>query len=603
MCGINGQYVLTENQTLDHADAERVSARLIHRGPEQSGRWSDERAFLGHRRLVLVDECGGTQPMAGERVVLAYNGEIYNHHELRSELTVRGHRFKGRSDTEVVLAAFQIFGDAAWSRLNGMYSAAVYDRADHSLRLTRDPFGIKPMYYAAAAGRVHFASEPGSLAAATDIDRAGLLHFLRFAQPAYATRTIFDGVKAVQPGELIKLRPGQMSAEEVNPVRFPAPAAPLSENTTKATLRHLLRQAVERQVVADAPVGLFLSGGVDSAVLACLLKQVQQAAPRTFTVALADDESELPPARLMADSIGCDHTELRVTVPEYFAAWRELTRLRGLPVCYPNEVLIFALAREASKSVKLALTGEGADELFGGYSHIVASLTAFLAGTEAANLHRPLLLKSLAAEFRGADLTSPSRFFASITAWWPLHHLLPLLRPAYRDTVLRAEDEDPYAAAFAQARALPPDAAARYVLMHVHLPNLLGRLDGATMAASLEGRVPYTDRDLVDFVSALPPLRNGRVNNKEILRSTFADLIPDSIRRRPKRPFDASLHTLFASTEGQQALQHLSQSESLAEIFEMDQLRVWLDRNPANVNLQQIWLLVSLNQWLTRNIN
>jgi asparagine synthase (glutamine-hydrolysing) len=603
MCGVNGQFVIADSHALDPQLAEHVSARLAHRGPEQAGSWNDELALLAHRRLVLLDEQGGIQPMATDAAILAYNGELYNHHELRSELAVRGVRFAGRSDTEVVLAAYQTFGDDAWRRLNGMFAIAVYDRRQRSLRLVRDPLGIKPLFFAASADRIDFASEPAPLAADCRPDPAGILHFLRFAQPVHHQRTVIAGVNSVLPGEYRTFdQTGTVTSLRMDSLAAADPPADDS-NVLRAKLRHLLRRAVERQAEADAPVGLFLSGGVDSAVLAAILREVQSAPPRTFSVALEHDDAELDAARDTARHFQTEHVELRVTCDRFFAALRELTQLRGLPVCYPNEPLIFALAAAARESVKIVLTGEGADELFGGYSRVMNSLIAYLDSEDATANRRTLVRRSLELEHDNADLSSPSRFYAAITAWWQLPDLIPLLRPEFRSLAEDPNTGDPFADHFAVIRGLTSFAGARHVLMHAHLPNLLARLDGATMAASIEGRVPYTDRDLMQFVLAVPYEQSAITGNKELLRAAFQDRLPIANRRRAKRPFDASLQVLFASREGQQEIADLTQSETIAEIFDMNQLRLWLNRNEQSDILQRLWLLVCLNRWLSRNIN
>ena len=601
MCGVSGQFALAPTTPLNHGEAGRMAARLRHRGPEQAGQWDNEQVILDHRRLILLDAAGGAQPMAGDSAVMSYNGELYNHHELRDELAARGFRFNGRSDTEVVLAAYACFGDAAWDRFNGMFSLAIYDRREHTLRLLRDPLGIKPLFYSLKPDRLDFASEPAALDAQAAPDPYGLLHFLRFAQPVHADSTVAAGIRSVQPGERITFGPSMHSSSFGQ--AEPAASETFHPRTAKAKLRYLLWRAVERQAEADAPVGLFLSGGVDSAVLAGILRQLHRCPPRTYTVALENDEAELPAARQVADHFGSAHTELRVSPDRFFAAMRELTARRGLPVCYPNEVLIYELARTAGEQVKIALTGEGADELFGGYSRVLNSLGAYMAATVEASARKPLLLRSLAAEFPAADLSSSSRLFASLTAWWRTEDVLPLLRPSWRERCRDALSPDPFAAAFHQTEGLPPATRASIALTRAHLPNLLARLDGATMAASVEGRVPYTDRDLIAFMRTSLSHDLSGTGNKELLRSTFADLLPGGALRRPKRPFDASLSVLFSSPAGQQEIDELYQTESLAELFAMDQLRPWLDRNRQSHTLQRLWLLVSLNRWLSRNIN
>ncbi len=611
MCGFAGEYLLDQDTVVDTAALERRAVRLRHRGPDAHGTWSSRHVGFSHVRLSLLDPENGAQPMHSARgTVLSYNGEIYNNAELRAELIIRGCQFHTRSDTEVLLAAYDTWGDCAWERLNGMFAFAIYDPARERLILVRDRLGIKPAFYRFTPRAVEFASEPSAwdsvFAGRGALSPAGVLHFLRFAQPAFGTRTLLADLKVLEPGTQLVVTPEGATVERwFNPaVSAPDAASPESEVVVQARLRHLLHLAVGRQMIADAPVGVFLSGGVDSAILTGLLAQMRAEPPRTYTIALEGDDDEFAPARAVAERWHCHHRERVASTAEFFTALRELIRLRHLPAAYPNEVLIYLLAREAQGEVKAVLTGEGADELFGGYTRILSVLEVYRRASDAAREGNPVLLDLFRTQHPTLDYRSDSRLFASLYSWFHPADLEKLLQRRWRDALHQQAAEDPFAAVLAPFAKAAPANRFHGLLEYAHLPNLLARLDGATMGASLEGRVPYTDTDLVSYIGSLPPALKyaPQRSDKSLLRRTFADLLPTAVQSRPKKPFDASLERLLESPEGQNELDQNFTSGPLTAIFDPEALNMLRRDNHRPGVRQQCWLLLSLGLWLNRNI-
>lgn len=608
MCGFTGEYLFDAEASVDVVALKRRAANLHYRGPDAHGAWCDRRIGLAHARLKLLDPENGAQPMVGAGgAVLAYNGEIYNNTELRAELIARGRRFATRSDTEVLLAAYETWGKQAWERLNGMFAFALFDPRTDTLFVVRDRLGIKPAYYRIGNRGVEFGSEP----AAWDNVRsntapenpAGILHFLQFAQPAGNRQTLFADLHGLEPGTQLIVDGHGVRVERWFALKPEATAAADPPHVVRARLRHLLHLAVGRQMIADAPVGVFLSGGIDSAVITALLAQMNPRPPETFSVALEGDVDELEAARAVVSRWHCRHHELIVTPAEYFEAMRELIALRNLPAAYPNEVLIYLLARRAAPYVKAVLTGEGADELFGGYTRILTILNLYAEAVRERDQGNPLLIRMLRAEHPQLDFASESRLFAAAYAWFSVSELEQLLNPELCSVLKSAALTDPFSEML-QACA-PADANRFHLLLeYMHLPNLLARLDGATMAASLEGRVPYTDRDLVDYVTALPAALKFELNrpDKPLLRQTFEDLLPPDVLRRPKRAFDVALERLFASPAGRRELEALCETTPMLRIFDRTAVRRLISRNMNRGNLHQSWLLLSLSMWQNRNI-
>jgi asparagine synthase (glutamine-hydrolysing) len=610
MCGFAGEYLLDDATEVSESALGRRASFMQHRGPDAVGTWCNRHVGFAHVRLTLLDAENGQQPMHSPRgTVVSYNGEIYNADELRTELAVHGYPFEGRSDTEVVLAAYEIWGDAAWKRLNGMFAFALYDPQREKLLLVRDRFGIKPVFYRLTNRGLEFGSEPSSWEHVHNgyapQNLFGILHYLRFAQPVFGNRSVFADLKVLEPGTQLVI-----GADGATVERWHTPGGPDvvvstdREAVIRARLRHLMHLAVSRQMVADAPVGVFLSGGVDSAILVGLLAQVRPEPPRTYTIALEGDEDEFAPAAAVVKRWRCRHTQLRISPADFFNGMHELMRLRHMPAAYPNEILIWLLAKEAVADVKAVLTGEGADELFGGYTRILAAIDSYANARNAARAGNPLLLNLLRAEKPNLDTSSDSRYFAGIYSWFQSAELAKLLNRRWRDALHLFDDEDPFAGIINTLSGNNPENRFHLMLEYAHLPNLLARLDGATMGASLEGRVPYTDNDLVEYVTSLPADQkfNLRGPDKPLLRKTFDDIVPPEVLNRPKKPFDASLDRLFQSPEGQRELAQICADGPMLEIFDRNALRMWLDDNRKSGQGLKVWLLLSLRMWLNRNI-
>jgi asparagine synthase (glutamine-hydrolysing) len=610
MCGLAGEYRFQDSNDVDSDVLDRRTALLRHRGPDASGIWRNQHVGLAHVRLKLVDPQNGVQPMRSPRGnILSYNGEIYNNTELRAELTVRGYQFETRSDTEVLMAAYETWGDRAWERLNGMFAFALYDPESERLHLVRDRLGIKPMFYRVTEGGVDFGSEPSACVdfAQTHAspDPQGILHFLRFAQPLFGDRCVYSGLRVLEPGtQLVADRDGISVTRWYFPVSTDWKETSESEHIARARIRHLLHMSVGRQMFADAPVGVFLSGGIDSAIITGLMAQMCPQPPVAFTIALEGDESELAPARAVARKWKCPHREVVVTPGEFFSGMRELIRLRQLPAAYPNEVLIYLLAKRAASEVKAVLTGEGADELFGGYTRILSVLDFYVRAREAHENGDAVLLNALQSSNADFDVSSDARFFASIYSWLNTADLQSLLSQDLLSHPDILKGDDPFASILASLAEASPRNRFHLLLEYAHLPNLLARLDGATMAASLEGRVPYTDTELVRYMTSLrPELKfSDSGPDKPLLRQTFSDLLPEEVLSRPKRAFDASLRHLFESADGQRELAQISENAGMLEFFDRSALQTWTIQNVENGHQQKTWLLLSLSMWLSRNI-
>ncbi|MBU1707570.1 asparagine synthase (glutamine-hydrolyzing), partial [bacterium] len=517
MCGIAGQYCIVPEATLSPLTLQQQSEAIRHRGPDEEGHWTNTVIAMAHRRLAIQDFSGGSQPMTGSNdTVLNYNGVIYNHQELRTELEVRGHRFQTRSDPEVLLAAYNEWGSDAWQRLNGMFAFALWDGKRQSFHLVRDRLGVKPLYYSLKEGSLYFASEPSALLRCPGVSRAiepqALLNFLLYFQPVSGSQTLLSDIQMLEPGCALTA-----DASHTNKSQWWKPEATsfsmdrsLDETAIRGRIRYLLQAAVQRQISADVPVGACLSGGLDSTILTGLFSQMAPEKPPTYTICLEGDEEEAGFATLAANHFGTRHKNFTISADEFFRGMEELTSIRNLPLIVPNEVLIYLLAQRMAPEVKVALMGEGADELFGGYTHVLSAV-------EAKGPHS------------GSSQENEWTFLLSLYQWFSKDELQSLLIPELAKLLTLSSENSLLGEAFSNIKDNNLLSKAFLFLEYHHLPGLLGRLDGATMAGSVEGRVPYTDGELVDFILSIPDSLKYPGNSKPdkyLLRKTFEDLIP-----------------------------------------------------------------------------
>jgi asparagine synthase (glutamine-hydrolysing) len=554
MCGIAGIVKLDPWETVEEARLKQMRDVLRHRGPDGEGLWIDGPVGLAHRRLAIVDVAGGQQPMTDEsgETWITYNGEIYNHPRLRPELEARGYRYRTRSDTETVLHMYRAEGEGFAERLQGMFALALWDRRRRRLGLVRDRLGIKPLYWTLTAEALLFASEIKALLAALPgrpaFNDAVLPEFLASGFVAGGD-TFFTGVHALPPGHMLWWSPG----EPLRPRRYwrlPAAAKGATPAEHAQQVRARLEAAVASHLMSDVPLGVFLSGGIDSSALCGLMARITREPVRAFSVAFADtDANELPWARLAARAAGAVHREVVVSPAAFFAALPRLIWHEDEPLAFPSSVPLYFVSRLARDYVKVVLTGEGADELFGGYNRYrVAVWNERLAG----RWHR-LAPGPLRAAVKAAARRLPGRagryaartFLARADGVRDLYFDNFAVFPEAAQRRLLAEPgrlaaRDPYAAGLAchaMAGGDPLDRLTRADI-ETYLVELLMKQDQMSMAASVESRVPFLDHDLVEHVVAMPghlKLRGWRT--KAVLREAVADVVPRAILDRRKMGF------------------------------------------------------------------
>ena len=544
MCGICG--IVSARGGVDPAELAAMNAKLVHRGPDSEGTFLDGSVGIAARRLSIIDLETGDQPLANEdgSVRVAQNGEIYNYRELRAELAAKGHRFASHGDTEVIAHLYEEYGLDFAARLRGMFAVAIWDARGRRLVLARDRFGIKPLYYRDEAGELRFASELRALPRG-EVDPEALEAYLAF-NFVPAPYSIFRGTFKLPPGHLLVWEGGQTRLDRFARPR-PADETELrteSAETLAEELRARMRDSVRAHLVSDVPVGVFLSGGVDSSLLAALAAQESSEPLRTFTIGFEERSfDETAGARKVAERYGTNHREL-VLRPEPELLLRALAETFDEPFADSSALPTYLVSQLAAQDVKVCLSGEGGDELFGGYYTYSADLLASRLGP-IARLARPFaeLLPSSNARI---SFDYKAKRFTRAAHLPPLerHHgwkeiFAPEVRAELRTGRSEFDPVDLLRARYAETEQAELLARLQDVDLGIPLvDDLLVKTDRSSMAHSLEARVPFLDTAVTNLALALPRrLKVSGLKKKILLRRAAEPLLPSEVVHGKKRGF------------------------------------------------------------------
>lgn len=557
MCGICGVLSFQGEEKIEEGLLRGMCQTLVHRGPDEEGYYFSGGVALGVRRLKVIDLLTGSQPVSDERkrVWVVLNGEIYNFKELRKELESKGHTFKTRSDTETIVHLYEEEGERFTKRLNGMFAIALWDEENRRLLLVRDRLGIKPLYYYVSPMHLLFGSEIKPLLKAgipRRIDSQALHDYLSYNYIP-APRSIFEGVQKVLPGTFLKAERGRIRAERYWDIPYSSSSG-RGEDRCGEELFERLKSAVKRRLVSDVPLGIFLSGGIDSSTLVAMMAEVSGGRIQTFSIGFEErDFSELEEARIVAERFGTDHHEEMVTA-DLSAIFPELIRYFDEPFADSSAIPLFYLARMARGRVTVALGGDGGDEVFGGYHTYSAFKLAnlyrrfpgfFSRGIVPALVHRlPVSHGKISFDFKakrflkGALLSPEEGHFHYKVAFDE-----PMKRELY-DSPREMEDSCRIMREhFSRCPSSSPLDRLQYVDSKVYLPDdILVKVDRMTMAHSLEARVPYLDHELVEFMAQVPPeLKIKGLKKKYLLKKIMRGILPQSTLRGKKRGFNVPI--------------------------------------------------------------
>ena len=568
MCGICGVLALEGGRPATREELRPMTEAIFHRGPDDDGFHVAAPVAFGFRRLSIVDLAGGHQPMSNEdgTVWIIFNGEIYNHQDIRAELERRGHRYSTKSDTETIVHAYEEYGDDCVHHLRGMFAFAIWDARRKRLFCARDRLGIKPFYYAIHDRRFAFASEMKALfelrGLRAQINRRALPEFFALGYLA-DDQTMFEGIRKLPPGHRMSLTlDGDNPAGELPRIEqywdldITPDESLLSEEDYVERFRELFEESVRLRLMSDVPLGVFLSGGLDSSAIAATMSGMMGERLKTFSVGYAEDRfSELPYAKLVADSIGAEYNEVRMGPDDFWDILPQMVWQEDEPLVWPSSVALHFVSRLARQKVTVVLTGEGGDEVFAGYLKYRVTLWNMRWGP----LYRQLTPGPLQSLVRGTlgsrALPEPVRrklrhsflyypeafekiYFDNFYSVFPQEEQSRLLSPQIASEL---RDTSAYAGSMAFYR--PGDRESLlsrllYLDIKTYLVELLMKQDQMSMAASIESRVPFLDHKLVEFAARIPARHKVRyLSGKYLLRRAMAGRLPDEILNRHKMGF------------------------------------------------------------------
>lgn len=620
MCGITGFVTLEPSPRKENILA-RMTASLRHRGPDSEGYYRDGFASLGHRRLSIIDLVTGAQPMTNEAgdLWISYNGEIFNHADLRVDLERAGHRYKSRSDTETILHAFEQYGPDCLSRFRGMFAFAIWNPKTRTLFCARDRLGIKPFYYYWDGRLFVFASEIKALllhpAISPAFEESLLSEYLAFGYLS-DSRTLFSGIFKLMPGHRLFLTPDGLRVERYWDIPHPPPIEERDEQSYIAECRQRLEETVRMRLMSDVPLGMFLSGGVDSSSIAALMKRMVSGPVKTFAVGYRESAfSELAYARQVSGRIGTEHREIVVSMEDFFNILPQLIWHEDEPITWPSSVSLYFVSKLASEEVKVVLTGEGADELFAGYGRyrfyllnkrwmqyyrmspaaMRRAISSAIAGSGllTASMRRKLQHSILG---RGEELESLylDNFFSAFSHAEQRHLLCSFdqLAASTYDSFLRYWNAKPDA---------PLLSRMLYADQKTYLLELLMKQDQMSMATSIESRVPILDHPFVEFAATVPARLKVRGSvAKYVFKRAVEDLLPRDIIHRKKMGFPTPLRQWLREPCAEGLFDILREKNGLlASYVKPSALDSLLDRHQRGLEdaTDRIWRLLNLQIW------
>ncbi len=614
MCGICGIFNYGAGTPADRAAIERSARAMVHRGPDDEGFYFDGPVGLGNRRLSIIDLGGGHQPLANEdeTVWITFNGEIYNYRELRAELLARGHCLRTGTDTEVVVHLYEEYGQAAVERLRGMFAFGLWDRRERRLLLARDRLGIKPLFYRPEPGRITFASELRALRelspSPTDIDPQAVYDFFGFRYVP-APSTLYRGVEKLLPAHVLVADAHGVKTE----CYWTLPPEDGNSRTAEEyaeQLFSLLRESVRLRLMADVPLGVYLSGGVDSSAIVALMAELHVRPLRTFAVGFEETEkSELPHAARVARRFATDHVEIIVRASDLAEHLERLVAFRDEPLAEPTDMALYLMSKRAAHDVKVVLAGEGGDELFAGYPKYVADRLAGVVSalpqeaTQALVRWLPYRQRRVKIALEALSISDEAE---RSTTWFASFTREEREALFSRDFLAQVDPAHParvFAQYLGEARDRSPLKRMLYADLKVWLPdNLLARGDQMTMAASIEERVPFLDHQLVELAARIPTrwLTRG-FQTKWLLKQALKPYLPPETLRRRKVGFALPVGLWFRkSLQSMVADLVLSPGAESRHYFNTRNMENFVREhfNGVRDRQKQLWALVNFELWL-----
>ncbi len=627
MCGICGVAIPSHlNRRVSESQLVAMRDSIIHRGPDGAGVLIDGSVGLAHRRLSIVDLEGGGQPMANEdgSIWITFNGEIYNHRDLRPALEERGHRYRTSSDTEAIIHLYEEHGPRGVEKLRGMFAYAIWDSRRRRLVIARDRLGVKPLYYVVKEdGSLYFASEIKALleggATRPELNYDALADYAANRHTS-GEETLFRGVKRLSPGHTLVWREGGIEIDRYWDLSFKKPEERLSAAQYVERFGELFSECVQSHLMSDAPLGMFLSGGIDSSAIAAVMSRLTREPIKTFSVAFAErDANELEYAREVARAFKTDHHEVVVSPEQFFDRLPSLVYQEDEPIAHPSSVPLYFVSELAAKRVKVVLTGEGADELLAGYNKYRVAIYNLLLGRGYERLTPSAfrgLVRRRIGKLNGASrarrliertfLYRPAEIRAVYFDNFAVYSAETQRRLFTAETYERMRDRDPYRAALSCIERSDAETLLDKLLaadLKTYLHELLMKQDQMSMAASLESRVPFLDHKLVEFAARMPDTMKLRGwTTKYALRRAMRGVLPQPILTRKKMGFPTPVGGWFRGRFRHVIDEYVLSERAMARgVFNPSYAQEIVARHAAGENhTERLWMLVNFEIWQRR---
>lgn len=618
MCGINGiAFSTRSNRLIDEQMLRRMRDVQFHRGPDDAGEFFDGQIGLGHRRLSIVDVSHGGQPMFNEdkSLVIVYNGEVYNHTDYREELVAKGHVYQTHCDTETILHLFEEYGERCVEKLRGMFAFAIWNRTKKELFIARDRLGVKPLYYYTdEQGNLFFGSEIKTILEAAAVKAELNYNALpdQFANHGTSKdETLFVGVKRLLPGHTMLWQDGKLTIKKYWDISFEPKHKAKTDAEYIEEWRDLFTHSVKLRLMADVPLGMFLSGGIDSSAIAAMMSTMVDEPIKTFSVGFAEREAnEFEFARIVANKYKTDHHEITITPEQFFAELPKLVWHEDEPIGFIASIPLYFVSKLAQQHVKVVLTGEGSDEIMAGYGRYAKTLQLLNYGEKYESLTPDFLRSAIKS---GANAVGGKLTRTFLTRENDIENMFldnfAIFGKAMQTKLFSAEtnaritEKNPY---FYQNEWLAVTDAKEvldkllYIDSKTYLHELLMKQDQMSMAASIESRVPFLDHKLVEFTAKMPIKMKLRGNTtKYLLKEAMKGILPDEILHRPKMGFPVPVGNWFRGQFKHIIDEYVLGERSLSRgVFNADFVRELVAKHNSGENHdERLWSLVNFEIW------
>lgn len=635
MCGILGK-IFSSNCSINESEFESALSLMEHRGPDDSGIHKGDKFIFGQRRLSIIDlSVGGKQPMVSDdgMVTIIFNGEIYNYQEIKEDLISKGHQFKSSSDTEVLLHAYFEYGINCIHQFIGMFAFAVYDLRKNEVYIVRDRLGIKPLYFYRKNGNITFASEIKSILRLEkghtfESNESAISSYMSFRYPIL-NDTFFKEIDSLPAGHLIHID----AAGDLKTKRYWQFNDKIKEQQEDKgeefyinKIREILESAVKYRMIADVPIGSFLSGGVDSSVVTAIMAQNKSEPINTFTIGFEEaGYNEFAYAREVAQQYKTNHREIILSGKDYLQTMENLIGYKDAPLSVPNEVPLYLMSKELKKYITVVLSGEGADEIFGGYGRIFRSPHDFnnfakMQNGQYTEDEKSTFFKNFSKRYDGKTFDSPLEHFYHLYTYTSEEGKKTLLSPHISGATNEQKLKEHFSKCFEEVKDESYYNKIMYSFERVHLQGLLNRVDMTTMATSVEARVPFVDHRLVEFAFTIPVKYKLKWNSdkdkfaarllmgdkisekydtpKYILKKAYEPELSDNILYRKKMGFPVPLNSWFGGQFKDYAKEILLDPKTIARgQFNAKGIEEWLNSPKMVENhgyAMKIWMLINI---------